>query len=65
MEPEQENTFLFNAFYRSLDYCVLVMLVTLSVETVFKHQCLQGCYISFTSHDIILLWLVRKPVYFV
>jgi hypothetical protein len=62
LETEQEDRFLFNAFYKSSDYCVLVMLVTLSAENVFKYQCLQGSYISFSSHVIILLWLIIKPV---
>jgi len=62
LEPEQEDRFLFNAFYKSSDYCVLVMLVTLSAESVFKYQCLQGSYMSFSSHVTILLWVVRKPV---
>jgi hypothetical protein len=61
LEPEQEDRFHFNAFYKSSGYCVLVMLVTLFAESVFKYQCLQGFYIS-SSHVIILLWLVRKPV---
>jgi hypothetical protein len=62
LEPEQEDGFIFNAFYKSSDYCILVMLVTLSAESVFKYQCLQGSYICFSPHVIILLWLVRKPL---
>ena len=58
LEPEQEDRFLFNAFYKNSDYCVLVMLVTLSAESVLKYQCFQGSYISFSSHVTILLWLV-------
>jgi len=58
LEPEQEDRFLFNAFYKNADYCVLAMLVTLSAESVWKYQCLQGSYVSFSSHVIILLWLV-------
>jgi len=62
LEPEKEDRLLLNTFYKSSDYSVLVMLVTLCAESVFKYQCLQGSYISFSSNVIILLWLVRKPV---
>jgi hypothetical protein len=47
LEPAHENSFLFSVPYRSLDYCVLIMLVTLTAESIFKNQCLvDGSYIS-------------------